>query len=282
MLDWYARHARDLPWRAADRTPWGVLVSEVMLAQTPVARVLPVWRDWVTRWPRPAALAAAPADEVIRAWGRLGYPRRALWLAAAARACVAEHGGQVPDTYQALRALPGVGDYTASAVLAFAYGRRAVVLDTNVRRVLARVLHGRAAPGPSVTVGERAAADALAPQDDAAAAQWAAAVMELGALVCTARNPACGSCPVASRCEWRLAGRPAYDGPRRRPQRFAGTDRQVRGLLLAELRTSEHPVPAARLDAVWPDAAQRARALDGLVADGLADPLPDGTYALPR
>lgn len=281
VLRWYARHRRELPWRVPDRTPWGVLVSEVMLAQTPVARVEPVWREWLARWPAPETLAAATPAEVIRAWGRLGYPRRALRLHEAAQVCVRDHAGGVPDNYDELRALPGVGDYTAAAVLAFAYRRRAAVLDTNVRRVLARLLGGEAAVGPSVTAAERARAEAVLPRSAARAASWSVAVMELGALVCTARSPDCGSCPVADRCAWRAAGQPAYVGRRRPGQRFAGTDRQVRGLLLEVLRDTPHPVPGGRLDIVWPDAVQRARALDGLVADGLVDPRPDGTYALP-
>lgn len=279
VVEWYGVHRRDLPWRSPKCTPWGVLVSEVMLAQTPVARVIPVWQDWVARWPTPAALAAAPVAEVIRRWGRLGYPRRALRLHQAAELC-AQAGG-VPASYEGLRALPGVGDYTAAAVMAFGYGRRAVVLDTNVRRVLARLLTGSALPRPTITRGERAAAAALLPADDAAAALWSAAVMELGALVCTAARPACGQCPVAASCAWRAAGYPPYDGPRRPVQRFAGTDRQVRGALLAVLREATGVVPPARLDQVWPDASQRERALATLVADGLVEQRPGGGYALP-
>ncbi len=282
VLRWYARHRRDLPSRAPDRTPWGVLVSEVMLAQTPVARVEPAWREWLARWPSPAALAATSPAEVIRAWGRLGYPRRALRLHEAARVCVRDHAGAVPGTYEDLRALPGVGDYTAAAVLAFAYGRRAVVLDTNVRRVLARLVGGEGQAGPSVTTAERARAEAVLPREPARAATWSVAVMELGALVCTARSPACGACPVADRCAWLAAGAPAYTGPTRRAQRFAGTDRQARGLLLAVLRDTHGPVPAARLDTVWGDDAQRTRALEGLVADGLMAQRPDGAYVLPH
>jgi len=214
-------------------------------------------------------------------WGRLGYPRRALRLHAAASDCVARFEGRVPSTYQDLRSLPGVGDYTAAAVLAFAYGRRAVVLDTNVRRVLARLLDGQALPRPSVSVAERAGADAVLPDPDATAATWSVAVMELGALVCTSTSPACDACPVSAQCAWLAAGRPAYDGPERKAQRFAGTDRQVRGRLMAVLREAHGPVPKSALDAVWDDAVQRERALDALVADGLADPLDDGTYALP-
>ncbi len=281
LLSWYAAAARDLPWRAADRDPWGVLVSEVMLQQTPVERVVPAWEAWLRRWPAPADLARDPAGEAVRMWGRLGYPRRALRLHAAAVACVERFEGRVPATYDELRSLPGVGDYTAAAVLAFAYGRRAVVLDTNVRRVLARLLDGAEHPRPSVTAAERALAASVLPDDDATAADWSIALMELGALVCTSSSPRCGSCPVAGSCAWLAAGRPAYDGPARPVQRFAGTDRQVRGLLLAVLREAHAPVDRAALDAVWDEPVQRERALDGLVADGLVDPLPDGRYALP-
>ena len=281
LLAWYAATARDLPWRGPARTPWGVLVSEVMLQQTPVDRVVPAWQAWLERWPVPADLAADSPGEAVRQWGRLGYPRRALRLHAAAAACVERFEGQVPSAYDDLRSLPGVGDYTAAAVLAFAYGRRAVVLDTNVRRVLARVLGGAEHPRPSVTVEERRAADAVLPDDDATAAAWSVAVMELGALVCTSAAPRCEACPVRVSCAWVAAGRPPYDGPPRKVQAFAGTDRQVRGRLLAVLRESASPVAKAELDAVWDDAVQRERALDGLVADGLVDPLPDGRYALP-
>lgn len=281
VLAWYAAHARDLPWRRPDRDPWGVLVSEVMLQQTPVDRVVPAWEAWLARWPDPAALAAEPPGEAVRMWGRLGYPRRALRLHAAAAACVERFDGRVPSAYDDLRSLPGVGDYTAAAVLAFAFGRRAVVLDTNVRRVLARLLDGAALPRPSVTVAERSRTDAALPDDDATAATWSVAVMELGALVCTATSPACDRCPVADPCAWRGAGSPAYDGPSRPVQRFAGTDRQVRGRLMAVLRDAHHAVPKEALDVVWHDVVQRERALDGLVADGLVDPLPDGRYALP-
>jgi A/G-specific adenine glycosylase len=281
LLTWYAAHARDLPWRRPGTTPWGVLVSEVMLQQTPVARVAPAWEAWIARWPAPAALAAEPAGEAVRQWARLGYPRRALRLHAAAGACVERFAGLVPTTYEDLRSLPGVGDYTAAAVLAFAHGRRAVVLDTNVRRVLARAVDGSALPRPTVTRAERALAESVLPDPDDVAARWSVAVMELGALVCTAADPGCAGCPIAGSCTWLAAGRPAYDGPAHPVQRFAGTDRQVRGLLLSVLRETDGPVPKARLDAVWDDATQRERALDSLVADGLVDPVADGCFRLP-
>jgi len=281
IIAWYHVHARELAWRAADRTPWGVLVSEVMLQQTPVARVEPAWHDWMTRWPTPAALAEDQPAEAIRRWDRLGYPRRALWLHQAATRCVENFQGHVPDTYEGLRSLPGIGDYTAAAVLSFAFGRRAVVLDTNVRRVLARIWSGQQFPGSSITATERALAESIVPADDATAAQWSVAVMELGALICTAAKPACALCPVQKSCAWNLAGQPPYDGAPRKTQKFAGTDRQVRGKLMAVLRAANEPTPKATLDLVWPDARQRDRALDGLVADGLVDPIGDQYFVLP-
>ncbi len=280
VLDWYDEHARDLPWRSAEATPWGILVSEAMLQQTPVSRVLPTWLAWMERWPTPADLAAAAPGDAVRAWGRLGYPRRALRLHAAAAAIVEEHGGEVPDDHAALLALPGVGDYTASAVASFAFGRRHVVLDTNVRRVLARLVGGEALPGPAVTRGERDRATALLPEAPATAASWAVGVMELGALVCRASEPRCGQCPVGDLCRWRAAGRPPDTRPRR-VQGYAGTDRQVRGRLLAVLRDSEGPVRASTLDAAWGERSQRERCLATLLEDGLVVRVAEGVYALP-
>lgn len=279
ILRWYARHQRDLPWRSADASAWGVLVSEVMLQQTPVARVLPVWTAWMERWPTPSALAVEPTGEAIRMWGRLGYPRRALRLHAAAVAIDEEFDGEVPDTYEALLGLPGVGDYTAAAVASFAYGARHVVLDTNVRRVLARTLSGTEYAPPSVTVAERRLAEGVLPVEDAPL--WAVATMELGALVCTAANPTCSACPVANQCAWLLAGSPAHSGPPRRGQAWAGTDRQCRGRLMAVLRDADGPVHRSALDAVWADEDQRKRALSGLVADALIEQTGPDTYALP-
>ena len=281
VLRWYDEHARDLPWRAPGATPWAILVSEFMLQQTPVARVLPVWTAWLAAWPTPAALATEPAGEAVRAWGRLGYPRRALRLHAAARAIVDRHDGQVPASYEALRALPGIGDYTAAAVASFAYRQRHAVLDTNVRRVLARAVSGTEFPPVAVTRAERELATRLLPEEPTDAAHWAVAVMELGALVCTATNPGCDRCPLLDRCAWVAAGRPAHDGPARKVQTYAGTDRQCRGRLLAVLRDTEASVPKAVLDAVWPDQPQRERALASLVIDGLVVALPDGRFALP-
>ncbi|MDX3235594.1 A/G-specific adenine glycosylase [Streptomyces sp. ME03-5709C] len=281
VIDWFDDNARDLPWRRPEAGAWGVMVSEFMLQQTPVSRVLPVYGQWLERWPTPGALAADPSGEAVRAWGRLGYPRRALRLHAAATAIAQLHGGEVPTDHAELLALPGVGEYTAAAVASFAYGQRHAVLDTNVRRVFARAVSGVEYPPNATTAAERRIAHRMLPADEATAARWAAATMELGALICTARGPECVRCPIAGQCAWRLAGSPAYDGPARRGQSYAGTDRQVRGRLLAVLRESAEPVPQSALDAVWHEPVQRARALDGLVADGLVEPLEDGRYRLP-
>ncbi|WP_408632867.1 A/G-specific adenine glycosylase [Myceligenerans pegani] len=305
ITDWFARTARDLPWRAPDRTAWGVLVSEVMLQQTPVVRVEPVWRSWMERWPEPADLARADTADVLRAWGRLGYPRRALRLQECAAAVVERHDGAVPRTEDELRALPGIGEYTAAAVLAFAYGRRAVVVDTNVRRVLARTIGGTALPAPSYTAAERALATAIAPAGDAEAARWAAASMELGALVCTARSPRCDACPVAGLCAWRTAGSPPDEhAGRRRTQAWHGTDRQCRGRVMATLREADGPVDRGVLVEAWVRSAGTAaddgagrtparsdvaarlaqldRAIAGLIEDGLAEQDPSGRLHLPN
>ncbi len=280
-VTWYEAHRRDLPWRRPEAGAWGVLVSEFMLQQTPVARVLPAYQDWMTRWPKPGDLAAEASGEAVRAWGRLGYPRRALRLHGAATAIAERHGGIVPADYAELRALPGIGDYTAAAVASFAYGRRHAVLDTNVRRVLARAYSGLQYPAVSVSAAERALAERILPEGDAGAAAWAAASMELGALVCTARNPACARCPVAELCAWREAGSPEHTGPVRRGQSYAGTDRQCRGALLAVLRAAHTPVEVEALFAAWDDEEQRGRALRGLLGDGLAVRTGENRYALP-
>jgi len=276
---WYDEHARDLPWRDPSATPWAVMVSEFMLQQTPVARVLPVYQEWMQRWPSPGGLAAESSGEAVRAWGRLGYPRRALRLHQAATAIVDRHDGQVPASYDDLRALPGIGDYTAAAVASFAFGQRHAVLDTNVRRVLARLVDGVEHPTPSPTKTERERARRLLP--DADAPRWAVGVMELGALVCTSSTPSCDRCPVADLCAWRAAGSPPYDGPPRRGQTYAGTDRQCRGRLLGVLREAEGPVHVSRLHAAWAIEDQRRRCLDSLVHDGLVTPVAEQMFALP-
>ena len=275
---WYDEHARDLPWRQPEASPWAVLVSEVMLQQTPVARVVPIWVQWMQRWPTATSLAGASVGDAVRAWGRLGYPRRALRLHQAATAIVTRHSGVVPGSVAELGALPGIGDYTAAAVASFAFGLRVPVLDTNVRRVYARVLAGEADAPANVTVAERTAAEHLLPPSDAAA--HSVAVMELGALVCTARAPLCDACPLSDRCMWLARGRPPA-ATVRKAQSYVGTDREVRGRLMARLRESHRPVPAAELDLVWPDATQRRRALESLLADGLVQAVSGERFQLP-
>ena len=270
VLWWYAEHARDLPWRAPGTSPWAVLVSEVMLQQTPVARVEPVWRGWMARWPTPADLAAESSGEAVRAWDRLGYPRRALRLHACAVAIETRHGGQVPAEESALRALPGVGAYTAAAVAAFAFGVRTPVLDTNVRRVLARALSGQELAPPSLTRAEESLARQALPADSEASVRWNVAVMELGALVCTSRAPRCERCPIRSHCAWVGHGKPAYGGPARPAQAWHGTDRQCRGRLLQVVREHDLWLPHDALVAAWPDhPEQRARCLSALLREGL-------------
>lgn len=272
---WFRDEARDLPWRAPDFGAWGILVSEVMLQQTQVARVIPALAHWLERWPDPAALASSPAGDAVRQWGRLGYPRRALRLHAAAVAITEEHGGVVPDDVDALLALPGIGAYTARAVAAFAYGVRTPVVDTNVRRVLARAVAGQAEAGPGSVTRDLALMDSVLPDDPAAARVTNAAVMELGAVLCTARAPECDRCPIAARCAWRLDGYPPYLGPRAKGQgRFEGSDRQARGAVLAELRAADVPIDRGELR--WPDAEQLDRALASLILDGLIAETPDG------
>ncbi|WP_434616952.1 A/G-specific adenine glycosylase [Arthrobacter sp. A5] len=315
IVSWFGRNARDLPWRSADCSPWGVLVSEVMLQQTPVVRVLPVWKDWMSRWPDPGSLAAAASGDAVRAWGRLGYPRRALRLHAAAAAITAEYDGEVPGSYDRLLTLPGVGSYTAAAVAAFAFGHRETVVDTNIRRVQARLSSGQALPAPALTAAEMRLATRLLPEEPVLSVKWNAAVMELGALICTARSPRCTECPVRAECSWLAAGEPepTYTP---RGQAWAGTDRQVRGAMMAALRAAESglqrellfaaapslvtqvhgtgtesepdsdalsPVGAQlhRLYALKAEEDQLERAIEGLLRDGLAQALDGGRIALP-
>lgn len=282
VLQWFSENARVLPWRNAECSAWGVLLSEVMAQQTPLSRVEPVWREWMERWPTPAALAAASPGDAVREWGRLGYPRRALRLHDMARVIALEHDGVVPDTEDELLTLPGVGTYTAAAVAAFAHGRRTVVVDTNVRRVLTRALLGREHAAPALTAAEqRLAADAV-PEDRERSTVWNVAVMELGALVCKARGPRCDECPIADRCAWLAAGRPAHDGPPRRGQGYEGTDRKVRGDIVQALRDATEPLPRRAFDDLDPDQHRVDRLIDALVADGLVEPLEDGRFRLPR
>ena len=279
LLDWYDRSRRDLPWRDPGVTPWQILVSEFMLQQTPVSRVLPIWREWVVRWPTASATAAASTADIVRAWGKLGYPRRAMRLHECATAIARDYGDVVPDDVDVLLSLPGIGSYTARAVACFAYQQPVPVVDTNVRRVVARVVYGRADAAAASTVRDHADVTALLP-NDGSAHRFSAALMELGATVCTARTPRCGLCPLSG-CRWRQSGYPPAQGPARRPQAYAGTDRQVRGRLLDVLRDNEFPVTRAQLDVAWlTDTEQRERALNSLLADGLVQQTADGRFAL--
>lgn len=269
LLDWYRANARDLPWRAPGFGAWGVLVSEFMLQQTPVTRVIPHLEAWLTRWPSPADLAAAPPAEAVRQWANLGYPRRALWLHRAAVEIRDRHAGVVPREVDALLALSGIGDYTARAVATFAYGDRHPVVDTNTRRVLARAVDGRSQPGPPAKRDLPAMA-AILPEDDAEAALVNAATMELGAVVCTARSPRCEACPLTDACAWRAAGYPDTGDDRRRQAAYEGSDRQARGAVLRALRAAD-ALPVVDVLHDWPDPLQRDRAIDSLIADGLAE-----------
>lgn len=283
VVEWFEHAARDLPWRDPECTPWGVLVSEVMLQQTPVVRVEPVWRAWMERWPTPADLAAAAQADVIRAWGRLGYPRRAMRLRECAAAITDRHGGEVPQASDELRALPGIGEYTAAAVRAFAFGERDVVLDTNVRRVIGRAWHARPLPAAHLTRLERDQAAELVPAEARASALWNAAAMELGALVCTARTPRCEACVLAPSCAWVAAGSPGLDEAPRRTQAWRGTDRQVRGRVMALLREAPEPITVTGHVALADvEPGQLDRCLASLVTDRLVTLVSEerGAYAL--
>ena len=265
---WFDANGRDLPWRRPGTSAWGVLVSEVMSQQTPMSRVIGPWHEWMNRWPTPDDLAEEDSGEAVAAWGRLGYPRRALRLHSCAVAIATEHDGVVPNSYDELVALPGIGDYTASAVVSFAFGGRATVLDTNVRRLIARAESGIANFPTSVTRAERVVADALVPDEDVRAAKWAVASMELGALVCTARSPQCEVCPIRDSCRWVIDGKPD-NAPARRGQPWKGTDRQCRGVIMDVVRNSPHGVKVQMALSAWPEPDQASRCLESLLDDGL-------------
>ena len=263
--------------RAADVSDWGTLVFEIMSQQTPIARVQPIWLEWMERWPTPADVAAASSADIIVAWANLGYPSRALRLKACAAAIVEKHGGEVPLSLKELTLLPGVGTYTASALLAFRHGIRVPVLDTNVRRALVRFLDGREFP-PHTTPSkaETMRADAILPEDGRHAAEVSLSLMEFGALVCTQLSPSCDECTIHEHCAWALAGYPK-DEKRPTPQPYAGTDRQARGRIMKALRTAHFEgtdgltkrkvLDAARIDGG--DRYQPARVYRALLKDGM-------------
>ncbi|MBM6747139.1 A/G-specific adenine glycosylase [Bifidobacterium ruminantium] len=293
LAQWWHDNARDLPWRFGRTTPWGVLVSEVMSQQTQMGRVVPYWTAWMERWPDAAALAEAPKSDVITAWGRLGYPRRALRLRECAHVVACDYADELPRTYDELLALPGIGDYTASAVLSFAFGERIAVIDTNIRRVLSRAFVGVESFGGAASPAERALAKRLLPDDgfakcrrfDRPSVVWNQSVMELGATVCTAKSPLCDACPIAAQCAFLRNGRPGLGERRTRPrQRFQGTDRQVRGLVLNALRglpDGETTLDRGSVEKLWKDYVQLDKCIASLDEDGLIEILPGGGVRLP-
>ena len=281
VINWYRQHQRELPWREPGFPAWGTLISEFMLQQTPVSRVAPIIGEWLERWPTPAAMAASPSGEVVRAWGKLGYPRRALWLHSCAVAITERFGGEVPSDVDDLLSLPGIGPYTSRAVAVFAFGAHEPMVDTNIRRVIARHNEGHADQGPPSTKRDLEAMRAVLPSAKDSP-EFNIGLMELGSLICTAKNPKCTECPIASSCAWAIAGYPESDRPGKPKQKkYEGSDRQARGAVLAVLRASEHPVSTADIDQAWPDAAQRGRAIDSLLRDGLIELVADDKYQLP-
>ncbi len=276
IIAWFKKNKRDLPWRKTDA--WGVLVSEIMLQQTPVQRVLPVYNEWMKRWPTPAHLAKATPAEVITAWGRLGYPRRALRLHECAKVITTELKGQIPDTEVELRKLPGIGEYTAAAMVAFAFEGRSLVLDINIRRLFSRLYKGEEAPTAAPTKAERVEYAEYVPEKNAHI--WAAATMELGALLCTAKNPLCGRCPVSDQCKWRSLDYPASERVKR-TQTWHGTDRQCRGTIVQALRENS-TLNKKQIHLLWDVPSQVEKAILTLLDDGLIEERRKNTYSLPR
>jgi A/G-specific adenine glycosylase len=263
VLAWFEENKRDLPWRKS--TPWGVLVSEFMLQQTPVNRVLPIWVEWMERWPTPEDLASAKKSELLKAWGRLGYPRRALRLHESATIIAKEFNNQVPQTLEDLRKLPGVGEYTAAAIMAFAHKKESLVLDVNIRRLFSRLLDGQELPPLHITKTERQSRNELIPKQ---AHTWAAATMELGALICTATKPKCEICPLAHSCLWRASGYPPSQTTKKKVQKWHGTDRQCRGVVIEHLRHTKK-ADQAKLAELWDNESQLEKCLAALLKDGL-------------
>jgi len=275
VIAWFVENKRDLPWRKSD--PWGVVVSEFMLQQTPVSRVLPKWSEWMQRWPTPAALASATTADLLTAWGRLGYPRRALRLHECAKIITHEYAGNVPRSQAALLALPGIGDYTAAAIVAFAFEESSLVLDINIRRFLSRVIDGSEFPTSTPTNNEKRSREALIPKEGAHL--WAAGTMELGALICTTKNPKCDICPVNEKCQWRLLGFPKSKQIRK-TQAWHGTDRQCRGTIIQSLRENES-LTEAEIMKLWHEPSQVEKALRTLLEDGLITKDKKVRYSLP-
>ncbi len=276
IITWFKKNKRDLPWRKADA--WGVLVSEFMLQQTPVNRVLPIYQEWMKRWPTAADLAAASPAEVITAWGRLGYPRRALRLHECAKVITRDLSGKIPEDESELRNLPGIGEYTAAAMAAFAFNKRSLVLDINIRRLFARLYDGVEIPTQSATKTEKSRYEKLIPKKDPHT--WAAATMELGAIICTAQSPKCGICPVAHGCTWRSLDYPKSDVVKR-TQTWHGTDRQCRGTIVQALRENE-VLTKSQISQLWDVPSQLEKAILTLLDDGLIESRGKNKFSLPR
>ena len=276
IIAWFKKNQRDLPWRKSDA--WGVMVSEFMLQQTPVNRVLPIYETWMKRWPTAAALAQATPADVIKAWGRLGYPRRALRLHECAKEITSSHNGTIPNTEAELRKLPGIGEYTAAAIVAFAFAQRSLVLDINIRRLFARLFDGVETPKPSASRAEKSKYEALIPERNPHV--WAAATMELGAVICTSQSPKCGTCPVAHSCRWRSLDYPKSDLVKRR-QSWHGTDRQCRGTIVQALRENEI-LSKDQIKQLWDVPSQLEKALITLLDDGLIELRGKNKFSLPR
>ena len=276
ITNWFKKNQRDLPWRKTDA--WGVLVSEIMLQQTPVARVLPVYTEWMKRWPTPRDMAKASGGDVITAWGRLGYPRRALRLLECAKVISSDYNNRIPEAEMELRKLPGIGEYTAAAIVAFAFKERSLVLDINIRRLFARAIDGVEVPTSSINKSERKDRAALIPTRNPHL--WAAATMELGALICTAAKPKCELCPIANQCRWRSLDYPKSDAPKR-TQSWNGTDRQCRGVIVQALRENK-TVSKKELSKLWSLQPQFEKALVSLEKDGLITSPKKSYYSLPH
>jgi A/G-specific adenine glycosylase len=264
VISWFEKNQRDLPWRKSNA--WGVLVSEIMLQQTPVNRVLPIWNEWLHRWPRPIDFANESSAEILKAWGKLGYPRRALALHNAAKEIVEKHHGEVPTLYEELIELPGIGDYTANAILAFAYRQPSLVLDTNIRRFFSRYFDGESHPKSSQSKYEREMREKLIPSVKGEV--WAAATMEFGALICTANSPKCDECFLAQECVWLIAGKPISEHKKVKQAKFEGSDRQCRGQILGHLRENQSAT-SKQLLALWNDEQQSNKAISSLLKDRL-------------
>jgi A/G-specific adenine glycosylase len=276
ITSWFKENKRDLPWRKSDA--WGVLVSEIMLQQTPVQRVLPIYQEWMKRWPTAADLAKATPAEVITAWGRLGYPRRALRLHECAKVITSELKGVIPNDETELRKLPGIGEYTAAAIVAFAFQGKSLVLDINIRRLFSRLYKGEEAPTAAPTKAERVEYAQYVPEKKAHL--WAAATMELGALICTAKKPLCGRCPVADKCQWRSLDYPSSERVKR-SQSWHGTDRQCRGTIVQALR--DNPKLSRReINLLWDVPSQVEKAILTLLDDGLIEEQRKGVFSLPQ